>query len=211
MSKITNFFYSLKKSTRITLISCICFVAMTFVILCFFIMFPITPSEKVLRSYGRESVSKQSDNAPDPDGNGGDTVVVTTTGDGDDENITTTASASRTEFEITFTTGKGFITGGRIPTGVYPNENYTTSAQPYTESQYPAFPDDPPATTSAEEPTDFPGEDPTAPVEDPTEPVLPGGEDPTEPVVTEPVTADIPTEPPVTEPPTAAATEISTW
>ena len=62
MEKIKSLFGNLKKSTVITLISCGCFIALSFIILCFFIMFPITPSEKVMATFGRESVAKNNSN-----------------------------------------------------------------------------------------------------------------------------------------------------
>ena len=62
MSKGNGFFSNLKKSTKITLVSCGCFIAMTALILFFFVMFPITPSEKIISSIGRESISKKDPN-----------------------------------------------------------------------------------------------------------------------------------------------------
>ena len=60
MSKVRNFFASLNKSTKITLISCGCFIALTVVILGFFIMFPISPDDTVQEKYGREAKASKS-------------------------------------------------------------------------------------------------------------------------------------------------------
>lgn len=60
MSKVRDFFVSLNKSTKITLISCGCFIALTVVILGFFIMFPISPDDTVQEKYGREAKASKS-------------------------------------------------------------------------------------------------------------------------------------------------------
>ena len=60
MSKVREFFTSLNKSTKITLISCGCFVALTVVILCFFVLFPISPSDTIQEKYGREAKASKS-------------------------------------------------------------------------------------------------------------------------------------------------------
>ena len=132
MSKGNGFFSNLKKSTKITLVSCGCFIAMTALILFFFVMFPITPSEKIISSIGRESISKK-----DPDAVGSTTTAVSTT----TVNTTTVTKKARTttspskttksDYVITITAGSGFYTGQKIPSGGYPSDNsYYTPTTP---------------------------------------------------------------------------------
>lgn len=182
MTRIREFFVNLRKSTKITIISCGCFIALTFIILCFFIMFPITPSDRVLKALGRESVSRQetvtdaATTSPESDSSGNTTT-----------SIITTRNSSHTDFEIVITTGVGFVvTGDKIPTG--PSYVVTTNDQPVVPPK-PTEPTDPTDPTDPTEPTD-----PTDPIEptDPTDPT-----DPTE----SPVPPEIPTEPPVVTPP----------
>ena len=60
-----KFFSGLKKSTRVTLISCGSFIVMTAIILLFFVLFPISPPEKAvsLIKNGRSKLSNESDGA----------------------------------------------------------------------------------------------------------------------------------------------------
>lgn len=172
MTRIREFFVNLKKSTKITIISCGCFIALTFFILCFFIMFPITPSDRVLKALGRESVSRQETV----------TGAATTSSEANSSENTTTAivttrDPSHTDFEIVITTGVGFgLTGDKIPTG--PSYIVTTTAQ----IEVPIEPPEPPEPTEPTDPTD-PTEstDPT----DPTDSTVP------------PEPPEVPTEPPV--------------
>ena len=60
MSKIKDFYEGLKKSTKITVLSCGSFVVMTMLILAFFIIFPITPSEKIMTNIGRENMARDN-------------------------------------------------------------------------------------------------------------------------------------------------------
>ncbi len=116
MNTIREFFVNLRKSTKITLISCISFVLMTFLILCFFIISPITPDDKAGSTYGRETVS----------GSVISTDVTTIAGEGLEVSkgtskaaTTTRVTTSHVDYVITITTGAGFYTGGRINTGDY--------------------------------------------------------------------------------------------
>lgn len=202
MEKIKSLFGNLKKSTVITLISCGCFIALSFIILCFFIMFPITPSEKVMATFGRESVAK---NNTDTAGSvvttvveGGESVIVSkgtskvTTSSSTVTRLTTTHK----EFNMTITTGSGFYSGGLIMTGVYPYENSYTTTVAISAEPLPFDPGVPPTTEPAEPyepPTDVP-----VIVPDPTEPpVDPGITDP--PV--DPGIVDPPVDPGITDPP----------
>lgn len=186
MNRVKEFFGNLKKSTKITLVSCFCFVMMTLLILCFFIMFPITPSEKVIASFGRESVSKNNSSDTQP-------VVTTTVSDdsllvskGESKSATTTLARTtiRKDFVINVTTGSGFYSGGHIMTGDYSYEGNETTATTASDPEYPEQPNYP------EEPNypEYPTSDPNTVIDNPTEP-------PSEPITDVP--PDIPTDPPV--------------
>ena len=134
MSKIREFFANLKKSTKITLISCVSFVLMTFLILCFFIMSPITPSDKAGKTFGRESISA--------DGSTVSTVITTIDENGNTvevskgtTNVASTASTVTTthkEYVKTITTGTYFV-DGKIVIGNYDNDySYTTTTTSYS-------------------------------------------------------------------------------
>ena len=205
MSKVRDFFTSLNKSTKITLISCGCFVALTVVILCFFVLFPISPSDTIQEKCGGETkASKNNESAQ----------TVTTQPATDDEylisrgttvssTVTTTRVTRKKNFSVTVTTGDGFFAGGRIPTGGTPYETSTT--EPVEEPiEYPSeYPIEPPTGSGIEDPTEpMTGtgiEDPTEPppVEEPTD--QPPVEEPTDPPVEPPT--DSPALPPVTDSP----------
>ena len=136
MSKGNGFFSNLKRSTKITLVSCGCFIALTALILLFFVMFPITPSEKVISSFGRESIYKQ-----DTTGTAVTTAVTTTMNDDivvAKGTKTTTASRTTAKKYTThkLTSGSGFYMDQRIPTGVYPNEYYVPTTTTAAEGGY---------------------------------------------------------------------------
>lgn len=163
MIKIREFFVNLKKSTKITMISCGCFIALTVIILFYFILFPYTPSDKVLKAFGRENVSSV------------ETVYTTTTGVVTSSNattttVTTTRDPNRTDFEIVITTGKGFIISGDIiPTGPEYIVTTTTTPEP-TETIEPTEPTEPTVEpTDPTEPPVIPTEPPVVPPEIPTE------------------------------------------
>ena len=123
MSKGNGFFSNLKKSTKITLVSCGCFIAMTALILFFFVMFPITPSEKIISSIGRESIYKKEPNVNATSTTTNVTTSVKTT-TVTKKAHTTTTRPKITEDDRTITSGPGFYKGQKIPSGGYPNENY---------------------------------------------------------------------------------------
>lgn len=143
MSKGNGFFSNLKKSTKITLISCGSFIALSAAILFFFVMFPITPSEKIISSIGRESISKKEDSV---------TTVTSTTTTGNDIVVATTTRATTTATRATktdiphITSGPGFYTGQKIPSGDYSgggsyyNPTTTTSAWGYGGGETPTSP-----------------------------------------------------------------------
>lgn len=199
MNKVRDFFASLNKSTKITLISCICFMVLTAVILLFFILFPISPNDTIQEKYGREiKASKSSDSTQ---------TITTQPVDGDSyvgskgtavsQKVTTARVSRKKSFSVNVTTGDGFFSGGRIPTGgdpyvVSPGEETTTTAG-YVDPEPPTtdYPYEPPVVTTSE-PIDIP------PVTtDPIDP--PPATDP--PPVTDPPPATDP--PPVTDPPPA--------
>lgn len=98
----------LKKSTIITMVSCGSFVVMTFLALLFFVKFPITPSEKIMASIGRESIYKN---------NNSESNIITQTTVSETSQITTqtTETSTNADFVITITSGKGFKTEGYTP------------------------------------------------------------------------------------------------
>ncbi len=133
MSKGKSYFSRLKKSTKITVISCGIFVGLTMVILLFFVMNPITPSEKVIAGFGRENISRHNSQSTEIT-----TTAVTTTAMEDvivskATETTTTVSTTHTDFTITVTSGSGFYVDNVIPTGVSP---YEAGSVPTTETEY---------------------------------------------------------------------------
>ena len=170
-----EFFANLKKSTRITLVSCVSFVALTLLILFFFVMFPITPSEKVIASLGRENVAKSSEVS--------DTVTTTAVTTDDvlvsrTSTTTTTSKVSRTNFTITVTTGDGFYSGNYIATGVYPYESNYSDTTSTSASDGSWIPED------DEYDYPLPGDEPS------TQPVDNGSPTYIEPITEDPVTYD---------------------
>ncbi|MBR1429857.1 hypothetical protein [Ruminococcus sp.] len=136
MSKGNGVFSNLKRSTKITLVSCGCFIALTALILLFFVMFPITPSEKVISSFGRESIYKQ-----DVTGTAVTTAVTTTVNDDimvAKGSKTTTASRTTAKSYTThrLTSGSGFYMDQRIPTGEFPNQYYVPTTTTAAEGGY---------------------------------------------------------------------------
>ncbi len=200
MSKVRNFFASLNKSTKITLISCGCFVALTVVILGFFVLFPISPSETIQQKYGREAKASKST----------ESAQTVTTQPANDESfvgskgtavsgiVTTTRMTRKKNFSVTVTTGDGFYPGGRIPTGGDPNENNYPPDEPTDPIDYPIPP----------EPTDYPPYPTEYPTDVPQPPTdIPPVTDP--PPATDPPPTD---PPPATDPPpTDAPPEAQNW
>ena len=139
MSRQSGFFNSLRKSTKITVLSCGSFVVMTLLILTFFILFPITPSEKIMTNIGRGENMSQDDGQQSVQS--GIPSVETTLSTASTTKATTTRATttrSRTSFTITLTTGSGFLWNGRIPTGGIPGytETYTTPVDPNQGEPY---------------------------------------------------------------------------
>lgn len=191
MSKIKAFFMDLSKSTKITMISCGCFVLLTLLILVFFVMFPITPSDRAIAKFGGEGLVY----------NDGESTGTTTSTTVTDITVTTTAvqttTTMKSEATVTFTTMSGYLSGGYIRTGEYDPYGDSTVTTPAEPSDY-----DPGYNYDPEQPsTDYPVEPAT---DAPTEP---------EPDITtspQPTTQDViePTEPPVepTDPPVVDTT-----
>lgn len=177
MSKIKEFLDSLKKSTKITMLSCGSFVALTVLILTFFIMFPITPSEKIMSNIGRENVyQRDGDDMSVQSGvpSVETTAAVSTAKTTSTKSKTTTA---HTSFTITITTGSGFMWNGRIPTGGYEGD-YETETTP-VDPQYPYTDPENPNTdpTDPDQPYD-PGTEIPDPTTGNTDPPTGGGDDP---------------------------------
>lgn len=130
MSKKKSYFSGLKKSTKITVLSCGFFLLLTMIILIFFVMFPITPSEKVIAGLGRENISRNSRQTTMVT-----TAAVTTTAMDNvvvSKAATTTTAETTThkDFTITVTSGSGFYVSNTIPTG----EPYAAGYVPTTET-----------------------------------------------------------------------------
>lgn len=176
MSNKSGFVAGLNKSTKITVFSCIGFIILTCIILMFFILFPITPSEKIMASIGRENVLNGGSNGSSQSAVVG---VVTTSSAAVTENMTTRpVSTTGRTVKIVITTGSGFLWNGRIPTGVTPGETFPTTAvdDPDTPTPDPGYPggDTPPYTT----PDDPNGEN-NPPATTPSDPG--GGDNPSDP------------------------------
>lgn len=212
MSSKSGFMSNLNKSTRITIFSCLGFILLTGIILVFFIFFPITPSEKVMASIGRENVlNNGSNNSPQsitP------TVITTASSENKDTETTSTTTTGTTTtrtVKIRITTGSGFLWNGRIPTGGFSGDNsYTTvvgdPTVPTPDPSAPIYPQGttPPVDSGTTPPVaTTPSPDPnggtvTPPENNPEPPVETPQETPPETPVTPPP-ADIP-EPPAETP-----------
>ena len=159
MSRVADFFGNLKRSTKITMLSCACLVLLTLLITVFFVLFPITPSEKIMSNIGRESIFRDN-------GSGGAVtavpgVVTTISGTAATSTVATskvstksTASTTRTNYKINVTTGSGFLWNGRIPTAIMPGnyETYTTPVDNgYANTTAPV--ESPSASAGIQEPT----------------------------------------------------------
>lgn len=193
MSKIKEFITGLSKSTKITLISCGSFVLLTLLILTFFVLFPITPSEKAIASLGREGLVYQV--GGEEEGLVTTAVTMATVPATNVTTVTHTTPPINSDVKFTFTTVSKFFSGGYI----------NADGEPYDEGETQTTPYDP----SQEEPGENGGEETTYPTEnqqpeatEPStqEPTENGGEQPTSPEVPEP------TDPPQVEP-TAPAVE----
>lgn len=177
---------------------------LTGIILVVFILFPITPSEKVLASIGRENVANSNkDNQVTTTVMAATTKKSTTT---ETETTTTTTSVSTTTktVNIRITSGSGFLWNGRIPTGVEPNVPTTPVQTPETPTV------DPGLTGGTDIPQDTTPVTPPQGTDIPSTPVDPdpNGGTVTPPPADTPSTpppADIPSEtpPPVETPPPA--------
>lgn len=198
MYKIKEFFGTLSKSTRLTVISCGIFIILTFVILMFFVMFPITPSEKVISGMGRASLmASDGNNSPygDSELNG---VVVTTSSDSSgqkNDSRKTTAGTQVTHPKVhyvdkIFTTNEGYVyTGYAVPTG-RPDYSYQTVTQA-VENNY-----EEPVYTEPSEPYE-----PETQPSEPAETTVPETSEPDVPYIPEETDTLEVTEPPVTDEP----------
>ncbi len=200
MNKLSEFMSGLKKSTKITLLSCGSFVVLTVLILVFFIAFPITPTEKVMSNIGRgENIFKQGEELQT-------STSALTTASSPSSKVTTaevrTTASKRTSAKalesvnIVITTGSGFSMNGRIPTGEMPygDDTQTTPVEGQTDPNgdrpYNPYEHDPngiftpPTTTPNNENPTNPNPDPNI---QPTDPVTPDPNiQPTDPVNPDP-------------------------
>lgn len=209
MNKNTKFSGGLHKSTKITLLSCVSFIILTMIILAFFILFPITPSERIIASIGRENIFNGNNNGNNVTAN---PEVITTTSAtsivtaGVNTNPTKSTGTTTTKtFKIVITSGSGFMWNGRIPSGVANNTKTTpVYADPVYPTRDPGYVYVPPVTQA----TTYPNGDETYPTN--TDPVWTDTPQATDtPTYTDPVWTDTPqvtdtptyTDPVWTEPP----------
>ncbi len=173
MSKGNSFLGGLKKSTRITVISCSLFVIFTVIIMVFFVLFPITPSEKVIAGFGRESVANNNQSVT--------TTAVTTTNEfivtQSFATTTTGRTTSHKDYTITVTKGSGFYVNNVIPTGVSPYEVWTYTPTTTTIASGIETASEPSTGETGEIPSSATGEEPIY-VPEPTEAYIPPVEEP---------------------------------
>lgn len=190
MSRIKDFFLGLSKSTKITLISCGCFVLLTMLLLLVFVLFPITPSEKVIASFGRENLVYQAQEEEAAHTTAVTTAPVQTT-------VTTAAVTTAVEQYtiVTFTTMDGYLPGVILQTGTPGQGNHQTITEPVTQP----ITEQPPTEEASQESTQEATEVPTSAVEIVTTPAA--TEPPTQetPQATEPPAEVTPTSPPQTD------------
>lgn len=131
MYKLKDFFGNLSKSTKLTMISCGIFIILTFVILLFFVMFPITPSEKVISGMGRAGLVNSDGKKSNYGDSALDGVVITTSvsdSSGKKSTVITTVGSHRSSYvDKIFTTNNGYVYTG-------PKTDYSSSNQTYTRT-----------------------------------------------------------------------------
>lgn len=212
MKKNKGFMKSLNRSTQVTLLSCASFIAMTVILLVFFSAFPITPSERIMASIGRENILEN--NNP----NNENIAAVSGTTTGKQSAVTTAVKSSVSTgmtttktFKIVITTGSGFMRNGRTPTDNGNGDTKTTVIfddppvpTPDPGYTYPVYTDIP--VTDVPIDTDVPIWTDT-PIDDPPVTDIPMW---TEPPTDNPPVTDTPawTEPPVDIPP---VTDTPVW
>lgn len=220
MYKLKEFFGNLSKSTKLTVFSCGIFILLTFVILLFFVMFPITPSEKVISGMGRAGLVNSDGKKSNYGDSALDGVVITTTSSEKKNNTVTTAVGSHKSSYVDkiFTTNDGYVyTGNKTPidysesnqtyTRTVDNNNYNYQEPVYTDppQSYEPEPDNnndfsepyEPSVPDYSEPVtpDIPDESSSEPepvIPDVTEPVIPDDNPPDDSSYAEPVPSDEP-------------------
>lgn len=162
MDFLKKFYSGLNKSTKITLISCGSFLLLTILILLFFVLFPIKPSERVISGLGRGGViSADKNDADNNDQNAALPITTTIPGDDNDEIVVTGTTPPPLEdyefnVDVTYTTKGTFFSyiysGNPIRTGTPGQNDYTTvttiNPQPSTEPPQDTT-EAPPLTTDA--------------------------------------------------------------
>jgi len=134
MGKRKGLFSKLKKSTIITMVSCGSFVVMTFLALLFFVRFPITPSEKIMSSIGRESIYRNNSINSLAVAESS-TQTQTTTSQTSVTTQTTTAYSRHSDFVITVTTGKGFRKNVNAHSVEYDSDEYVSDYDDNSEEE----------------------------------------------------------------------------
>lgn len=203
MKKNTGLFGSLQKSTKVTLLSCISFIALTLLILIFFLLFPITPSERIMASIGRENMYNNN-----PQNVKSVVTAAVTTANNDIFEEETGTRTTKT-YKIVITTGSGFLWNGRIPDGIsdtkttvviHDEPSYPTADPGYS---YPIYTQ--PSVSEPEPPaTDVTPIDPVEPPVDPNVPPvtdIPNPVDPIDPNIPPATDTPVPVDPVIPDPP----------
>jgi len=133
MYKFKAFFGNLSKSTRLTVMSCGIFIALTFIILMFFVMFPITPSEKIISGMGRNGLSNSN-------GNKSTSVVSSTTDvNSSKKKNSSTTSVNNSKVHYTdkiFNTDNSYVYTGY--TAPYNEQDYNDNDENVVQKSQPA-------------------------------------------------------------------------
>jgi hypothetical protein len=180
MSKIKDFFLGLSKSTKITLISCVCFIILTLLILTFFVLFPITPSESTVSKISSEGLVYRDEVTTTTTTTSTTVTTTTTTTTTAVSTDTTTAQTETTavaaQQEI-YTTVDEYVWDENAPTDYvdYGDDYETNTAAP--EEDIPQYTYD---DNNYGEPADSTEYGDWSDWEDTTESVVPGNEPPAE-------------------------------
>ena len=156
MESIRKFYSGLNRSTKITLVSCGSFLLLTILILLIFVLFPITPSERLISGLGRGgAISDSNNDNNNNDNNEGAVPLITTAENNNDSEIKGTTAVQLDDYVFsenmaTYTNSGTFYSyiysGEGIRTGTPGQNDFTTvttiNPEPTTDN-----PDEPQETT----------------------------------------------------------------
>lgn len=160
MESIRKFYSGLNRSTKITLVSCGSFLLLTILILLIFVLFPITPSERLISGLGRGgAISDSNNDNNNNDNNEGAVPLITTAENNNDSEIKGTTAVQLDDYVFsenmaTYTNSGTFYSyiysGEGIRTGTPGQNDFTTvttiNPEPTTEPTT-DNPDEPQETT----------------------------------------------------------------